>query len=164
VVPCDDCKGEGEVIDSKAICKECKGKKVYEENADIEVTLEPGVPHEHDYVLTGESDEAPNILAGDLHVRIMIKKHKTFSRKGADLFIEKKITLLEALTGFNFEINHLDGKKILVATAPNEIISHHDIKVIKGKGMPFWKDSMGHGHLYIKFEVEFPAKGTLKNE
>lgn len=103
-------------------------------------------------------------MAGDLYVRIMIKKHKTFSRKGADLFFEKKISLLEALTGFNFEINHLDGKKILVSTAPNEIISHNEVKCIKGKGMPFWKDSMGHGNLYIKFEVEFPKKGSLKPE
>jgi len=110
------------------------------EDGNIEVSVEPGVPHEHDYVLTGESDEAPGILAGDLHVRIMIKKHKTFSRKGADLFIDKKITLLEALTGFNFEITHLDGKKFTVATAPNEVISHQDIRCIKGKGMPFWKD------------------------
>jgi len=43
-------------------------------------------------------------MPGDLHVRIMIKKHKVFSRKGADLYIDKKISLLEALTGFNFEI------------------------------------------------------------
>lgn len=28
---------------------------------------------------------------------------------GADLFIKKNITLLEALTGFDFKIKHLDG-------------------------------------------------------
>jgi DnaJ family protein A protein 2 len=57
-------------------------------------------------------------MAGDLYVRIMIKKHKIFTRKGADLFINKKITLLEALTGFNFEISHLDGSKFVIATLP----------------------------------------------
>jgi len=76
--------------------------------------LEPGVPHDYDYVLTGEGDEAPGIMAGDLYVRIKIKKHNTFTRKGADLFIEKKITLLEALTGFNFSIQHLDGTQLLI--------------------------------------------------
>lgn len=69
---------------------------------NVEVTLEPGVPNEHDYVLTGESDEGPGILAGDLHVRVTIEKHKHFLRKGADLFYEKKISLLEALIGFHF--------------------------------------------------------------
>lgn len=63
-------------------------------------------------------------MAGDLFVRIMIKKHKIFTRKGADLFINKKITLLEALTGFNFEISHLDGGKFTIATLPGEVISH----------------------------------------
>ena len=104
-------------------------------------------------MLTGESDEAPDIMAGDLHVRIMIKKHPVFTRKGADLFIEKKISLLEALTGFYFDVKHLDGTKLTVATAPGEIISHNSIKSVKGKGMPFYKDSFSHGNLYVKFEV-----------
>jgi DnaJ family protein A protein 2 len=51
-------------------------------------------------------------MAGDLYVRIKIKKHSIFTRKGADLFIEKKITLLEGLTGFNFSITHLDGTQL----------------------------------------------------
>ena len=60
------------------------------------------------------ADENPGILAGDVHMRILIEKHKEFTRQGADLFIEKKISLLEALTGTNFEIKHLDGKKFKV--------------------------------------------------
>lgn len=44
----------------------------------------------------------PGVMAGDLHVRYRIKKHSLFNRKGADLYLEKKISLLEALTGFNF--------------------------------------------------------------
>jgi DnaJ family protein A protein 2 len=38
-------------------------------------------------------------MAGDLYVRIHINKHKVFERKGADLFLKKKILLIEALTG-----------------------------------------------------------------
>ena len=41
----------------------------------------------------------PGIIAGDIYARINIKKHKLFQRRGADLFITKKISLLEALTG-----------------------------------------------------------------
>jgi DnaJ-class molecular chaperone len=54
------------------------------------------------------------VLAGDVHIRIFIEKHKEFIRKGADLFVDKKITLLEALTGTNYEFKHLDGKKYKV--------------------------------------------------
>jgi len=46
----------------------------------IEVSLEPGVPDGHDILYTGEGDEGPGILAGDLVVRIKIKSHKDFKR------------------------------------------------------------------------------------
>ena len=66
-------------------------------------------------------DEAPciiccniGIMGGDIHVRIFIQKHHLFERKGADIFIEKQISLIEALTGTNFEIEHLDVKKYKV--------------------------------------------------
>lgn len=78
------------------------------------MTLEPGVYNEYDYILYGEGDEGPGIMAGDLYVRIIIDKHPIFKRKGADLYIQKKISLLEALTGFNFEFEHLDGEKVKV--------------------------------------------------
>jgi len=39
------------------------------------------------------------VIAGDVYVRIKIKKHNVFQRRGADLVIIKKISLLEALTG-----------------------------------------------------------------
>ena len=62
-------------------------------------------------------------MAGDIYARIMIEKHKVFERKGADLVIEKKITLLEALTGFSFELEHLDGQKYTIATLPGEVVT-----------------------------------------
>lgn len=66
-------------------------------------------------------------MGGDLYVRVLIEPHKTFTRRGADLYYEKKITLLEALTGFSLEIKHLDGSILKVATAPGEVISHGDL-------------------------------------
>ena len=103
-------------------------------------------------------------MAGDVHVRIFIEKHKEFTRKGADLFVVKDISLLEALTGTNFEFKHLDGEKFKVTTLPGDVIEHQDTKCIKGKGMPFFKDAMGHGNLYIKFNVKFPKRGQLTKE
>lgn len=75
----------------------------------IECAVEPGCPNEHSYVFYGMADEGSGVMAGDVHIRIFIEKHKEYTRKGADLFVDKKITLLEALTGTNYEIKHLDG-------------------------------------------------------
>jgi len=54
------------------------------------------------------------MLAGDLIVIIEEKEHSLFKRKNADLIIIKKITLKEALTGYNFIITHLDGTQKLI--------------------------------------------------
>ena len=43
-------------------------------------------------------------------VVIKVEPHKEFQRIGADLYINKKISLYEALCGFVFEIKHLDGE------------------------------------------------------
>merc|ERR1712188_321805 len=81
---------------------------------------------------------------------------------GADLFMNKKISLLEALTGFTFEFSHLDGRSVSVATMPGEVISHKQTKMLRNFGMPFYQDEMGSGNLFIEFEVQFPKKGALK--
>ncbi len=70
-------KGEGEKCSDKDRCKTCKGQKIVDNTKTIEVGLEAGVPHDYDYTYTGESDEGPGIMAGDLYVRIKIEKHKS---------------------------------------------------------------------------------------
>eukprot|EP00827_Trimyema_finlayi_P001906 TRINITY_DN187_c0_g1_i5.p1 TRINITY_DN187_c0_g1~~TRINITY_DN187_c0_g1_i5.p1 ORF type:complete len:403 (-),score=156.40 TRINITY_DN187_c0_g1_i5:125-1333(-) len=159
--PCSECKGQGKIINDKDKCKNCKGNKVLEEKKTLDVVLEPGTPHEFDIVLYGECDEAPNTLPGDLHFRVMIQDHPEFERKGADLFYKKKITLKDALCGCNFEVTHLDQKKLLLSTIPGDIISLNEKKVVTGKGMPFHKDAMSHGNLIIIFDVVFPVASEI---
>jgi DnaJ family protein A protein 2 len=62
-------------------------------------------------------------MGGDLYVRIKIKNDKIYERKGADLFTNKKITLLEALTGLSFPLKFLDDTTLNIVTMPGEIIS-----------------------------------------
>lgn len=57
-------------------------------------------------------------------MKIVIKKHKLFERVGADLYINKSITLLEALSGFFIEIEHLDGSKLKIASPPGYYITN----------------------------------------
>jgi len=65
------------------------------------------------------------------------------------------------LTGCIVIVKHLDGKTLNFITEQGNIISPGMRKQIKGKGMPFYKDSMSSGHLYIDFEIEFPKKGEI---
>jgi DnaJ family protein A protein 2 len=160
---CSNCKGEGTVYEKENKCKVCKGEKVKRENKTIEVPIEQGIPNEAPVTFSGEGHEMPDVMAGDFVVKINVEPHKRFERKGADLYMTKKISLYEALTGSRFYVEHLDGKKLLVTTYENEIIAPGTKKQISGQGMPFYRDAMSHGNLYITFDVEFPKANQLKN-
>jgi DnaJ-class molecular chaperone len=112
---------------------------VAKEKKVVEVSIDKGAPHGEKYTFHGEADEAPGIEAGDLVVVVDEQPHKVFKRRGADLLIEKEITLLESLTGINFVMNHLDGRKIRITSASNAIIKPGELKTIEGLGMPFNK-------------------------
>lgn len=162
-VACPDCNGEGTTYAKEDKCKNCTGKCVLQENKTLEVAIEPGIPNEHMIQFHGDGDEIPGAMAGDLYIKVLIEPHKTFERKGADLHYKKKISLYEALTGTIFQIDHLDGTKLNITSAPGEVIAHNTVKQINKKGMPFFKDAMGAGNLYIEFDIEFPKKNELKN-
>merc|ERR1719346_149573 len=68
------------------------------------------------------ADEHPDADTGDVVFILKQQEHAEFKRKGADLFIERKISLVEALCGFKMELTHLDGRKLLIKTAPGDIV------------------------------------------
>lgn len=75
--------------------------------------------------------------------------------------MKKEITLYEALTGFEFILTHLDDHQYTIYSKKGEIMSDLSKKVVRGLGMPFYKDSMSHGNLIIEFHVIMPKRGTL---
>ena len=99
----------------------------------------------------------PDAEPGDVVVQIKLKPHKTFHRKGADLVIEKEITLIEALTGVDFVIKHLDDRKVRIKNTPGEIIKPDDVKIVENLGMPFHKKVYNYGNLFIHFKIKFPS-------
>jgi len=45
--------------------------------------------------------------------------------------MEKEITLIEALTGLDLVITHLDGRKIRIKNKAGEVIKPDDIKTVE---------------------------------
>ena len=74
------------------------------------------------------------------------------------MFMEKKITLVEALSGIDFVLTHLDGRKVRIRNAPGEVVKPDEIKTVEGQGMPMHKKTFKNGNLFIQFKVEFPKK------
>lgn len=50
-----------------------------------------------------------------------MQEHPVFRRKGADLVIEKSLTLTESLCGFDFSITHMDKRTLRVKSNPGQV-------------------------------------------
>jgi len=89
----------------------------------MQVPIMPGMRHEQRIPFRGQADELPDTDAGDVIVILQQSEHSMFKRAELDLFVEKKLTLQEALCGFEFTIEHLDGRKLRVSSPPGYVIS-----------------------------------------
>merc|ERR1719238_2680723 len=107
-------------------CQTCDGAgksfKTKQEREVLDVHVQKGSPDGHKIVFREMADEHPDADTGDVVFVCKEQEHAIFKRKGADLFIERKISLVEALCGFTLELTHLDGRKLLIQTTPGEIV------------------------------------------
>lgn len=101
---------------------------------------------------------------GDLYCFLHEHPHEHFKRKNQNLLYVKKLSLVEALTGFEFTIPHLNGRTLSVKSAPGEIICPEDFRRIIGEGMPVPGEENSRGDLFIIFDVIFPERGSLLQE
>ncbi|EQC39455.1 hypothetical protein SDRG_03657 [Saprolegnia diclina VS20] len=154
---CPDCRGQGKTIRETDRCKACKGNKVSKERKVLEVHIEKGMRNGQRITFKGEADQAPGTIAGDIVFVVQEKEHATFQRKGANLIMEKKITLVEALCGFETIVEHLDGRHLHVKTKPGEVIKPNQFKAVQGEGMPQHGNPFVKGQLVILFKIEFPT-------
>ncbi|CAE7245547.1 ATJ2 [Symbiodinium sp. KB8] len=127
----------------------------------LTVDIEQGVRDGHRITFEGEGDVIPGQLPGDVIFVVKTKEHETFQRKGADLIMKKEISLLEALTGVEFLVQHLDEHKVLVKSTPGEVVQHEAIKQIEGEGMPIYGNTFMRGCLFIQFDVKMPETLVL---
>uniref|UniRef100_A0A6B2L5I3 J domain-containing protein n=1 Tax=Arcella intermedia TaxID=1963864 RepID=A0A6B2L5I3_9EUKA len=159
-IRCDECGGEGESIPPKDRCKGCAGEKIVQIKKTLTLDVERGMREGEKMVFSGESHQAPGVTPGDVVFIVKEKQHATFQRDGIHLFIEKEIPLVNALTGIQFFVKHLDDRQILIQTSPGDIINPNDSREVRNEGMPIHKRPYEHGNLYIKFKVQFPTSLT----
>ena len=104
-----------------------------------------------------DTNEYINI--NNIKIKVNIINNTDFIRKGIDLYYKKNITLKEALCGFSFKINHLNGKIITINNYNGNIISPNQETIIQNLGMIRDKYI---GNLIINYNIIFP-KNISKN-
>eukprot|EP00698_Gefionella_okellyi_P012241 TRINITY_DN3288_c0_g1_i1.p1 TRINITY_DN3288_c0_g1~~TRINITY_DN3288_c0_g1_i1.p1 ORF type:complete len:409 (+),score=101.00 TRINITY_DN3288_c0_g1_i1:69-1295(+) len=158
---CPDCHGEGNQISESDKCTKCKGEKVISETKVLEVGVDKGMSHGTKITFRGEADQQPGLPPGDVIIVLQQHEHDTFKRDGADLHIEKKVNLVEALCGYQFVLTHLDGRKVLIKSPVGDVLKPGAVKCVYNEGMPIHKRPFDKGRLFIHFEIEFPAPGSV---
>jgi DnaJ family protein A protein 2 len=147
---CDDCQGEGEVIDHKHRCQQCNGNKIIQQEKRYDITITSDMFNGQKILYKNGGNEYPNRETGDIFFIIIEKPHRIFKRVDKHtLYMEQKINLIEALAGCKIIIEHLNGEKIYVEL--DSIIEPNTSKKILDEGIP-----RGKGDLIVEFKIEYP--------
>jgi len=136
VEQCSACGGRGAKIQTirmgpmiqqvQKTCDACGGNGMMYRQQKVQETLEvhipKGAPDGHKINFSEKADEIPDGEAGDVVFVLQEQPHPEYKRKGDDLFIEKTISLTEALCGFAMDFTTLDGRKLIIKSTPGEVI------------------------------------------
>ena len=126
------------------------------ENEKLKITTKPGAYTDQVLRIKGKGAKGSSEQHhGDLYVRIKVKPHPQFTRKGDDLYINHSIDLYTALLGGDTIVNTLSGQvkiKIAEGTQNGKTIR------LKGKGMPVYEEATKFGDLYVQLQVQIPEK------
>eukprot|EP01126_Amoeba_proteus_P035796 TRINITY_DN361_c0_g1_i4.p1 TRINITY_DN361_c0_g1~~TRINITY_DN361_c0_g1_i4.p1 ORF type:complete len:201 (+),score=64.78 TRINITY_DN361_c0_g1_i4:96-698(+) len=123
----------------------------------LDVEIEKGMKEDEEIVFKGMSHEITGYLAGDVILVVKVMSHPIFKRKDNHLVIDQTIPLVNALTGYCFTVQHLDGRKLYISTPPNTIISPGTQLEVPDEGLPVRKWISERGVLIVHFDVQFPT-------
>ncbi|CAN5756968.1 DnaJ C-terminal domain-containing protein [soil metagenome] len=115
----------------------------------IEVSIPAGVTDGQRIRLSGVGPDG-----ADIFVKVKVKRHPTFARRGADLERELPLSLGEALLGAEVPVETLTGRVLL--RIPPETQTGRTFR-LAGKGLPRFR-AEGRGDLFAKVRVVLPSR------
>jgi len=155
VVTCPSCRGEGQIITDP--CLNCGGQGRLRMASTISVEIPAGVETGSRIGLRGAGDAGlRGGPGGDLYVIIRVKPHKTFERRGNDIFVDIPMSFVQAALGDTIEVPCLDGSEKL--HIPEGTQTGATFK-LRGKGLPA-VNSGARGDEHVVIRVATPSKLT----
>lgn len=157
---CPECGGEGTKPEKP--CNVCHGQGRIKKEDIINLEIPAGVDNNQVIKVKGKGDAGKRGgKPGDLYVRISIKPHSLFKRKGDDIYLKRNLVFSQAVLGDKISIPTLEGKDIIMKV-PQGIESGKTLK-ISGKGIPHFQ-GMGRGDMYVQLNIDTPQKLTRKQK
>ena len=148
---CPTCNGKGEVPETP--CENCHGEGILKRQEEVRVTVPAGVQDGEMVRMPGRGEAAKGGGAGDLYVKLHVKKDAAFTREGSNLLTALAIKLTDALLGGEYRIRTLDGDETVKVPAG---VVHGEVIKIRGKGVPNARGA--RGDLHVRIDIEFPKK------
>jgi molecular chaperone DnaJ len=148
---CPRCGGSGRVVEHP--CQDCEGAGRVVESRAVNVQIPPGIHDGQRIRLSGEGHAgALGGPAGDVYVRVRVRRDPRFVREGDDVYSTVDLTMTQAALGGSVTVSTLDGDVDLdfaAGTQPGEI------RVLRGKGMPILQ-GFGRGDHRVLVNVAVP--------
>ncbi|MCX6760491.1 MAG: molecular chaperone DnaJ [Candidatus Nealsonbacteria bacterium] len=160
VATCPECGGEG--FKPEKPCNVCKGEGRVKGKDDIKIFIPAGVDSNQAIKVEGKGEAGrKGGKPGDLYVRIYVKEHPVFARKGDDLYVTMPITFSQAALGDEIEVPVLGGTKILLNVSAG--VESGKVLRISQKGITHFAGS-GRGDMYVELKIRTPKKLTRRQK
>src|SRR2546426_3665750 len=149
-VACPRCGGTGKL---RTACRTCGGEGRIRCTETIEVRIPVGVGNGGRVRVPGKGNAGTmGAAAGDLYLRILVRPHEFFERRGNDLYTKIPVTVPEATLGAKIEVPTIDGRALV--RIPPGTNSGKTLR-LKEKGVPSARNG-ARGDQYVEIQVVVP--------
>jgi len=149
-VPCTRCGGTGKL---RTACRTCGGEGRVRRNETIDVRIPAGVASGSRVRVPGKGNAGTmGAPSGDLYLRVEVKSHPFFERKGNDIHVKVPVTVNEATLGAKIEVPTIDGRALM--RIPPATNSGSTLR-LREKGVPSARDG-SRGDQYVEIQVVVP--------
>jgi len=158
-VPCSHCGGTGKL---RKACPACGGEGRIRKTETIDVRIPAGVDNGGRVRVPGKGNAGTmGAPAGDLYLRVVVRPHEFFERRGNDLYIKVPVTVAEASLGAKVEVPTIDGRSLV--RIPPGTSSGRTLR-LKEKGVPSArKGTRGDEYVEIQVVVPEPTDERVRN-
>lgn len=129
-------------------------------NQSIKLNIKPGIPNGHLLKIPGKGASGRGGgPAGDLLIKVNIHPHKTFERRGDDLYANLNLDLYTAVLGGKVQFKTLKGTINIDIAKESEFGKTLRLQKL---GMPVYNSPNQFGDLYLKLNIQNPKNLSNK--
>ena len=151
-VPCTRCGGTGKL---RTACRTCGGEGRIRRTETIEVRIPAGVASGGRVRVPGKGNAGTmGAPPGDLYLRVVVRPHAFFERRGNDLYTKVPVTVSEATLGAKIEVPTIDGRSLV--KIPPGTNSGSTLR-LREKGVPSARNG-ARGDQYVEVQVVVPKR------